>query len=950
MTTTLLQSAEHRFHQLLQHHQLIDVPSSIQTDLINVLAMSDFVGDVWFKQKPFFEACLKGVSPFPASFSYHTQLTEELSNISDFSELQKTLRLFRNRTLAEIGLWQSLKMASVEQILLALSELAESLILGARDWLYQQACEEMGAPCDSAGNPQPLVVIAMGKLGGRELNFSSDIDLIFAFPEQGETTGGRRAVDNQKFFTRLSQRLIQALSEFTEDGFVYRVDMRLRPFGESGALVLSFAALEQYYQTQGRNWERYAMLKARVLGEENVPLLRETLRPFMYRRYIDFSVIQALREMKSKIATEVRRRHLINNIKLGAGGIREIEFIAQVFQLIRGGREPILQTTSLLALLPELEKLQLISAEQRLQLRDAYLFLRQSENCLQAIDDKQTQTLPDNEKDQQRLILACQHYQYFDDVHHQQTQSYSMQNWQDYCQILAQHQQNVHVIFQQLIGEEESPEENQNAWGEWLDEDEDLSQILANYPQYSALLTQLNDFKAHINKRPMGERGRQVIQKLLPQIVAEMPEQARPFFVRILHILQSILTRTPYLELLLENPPVRQQLIELCGRSQMIAEQVAKHPILLDELLNRTALLNPIAYREYPQLLREYLLRLPPQDEEAFIDALRQFKQSMLFQIAAADILGALPVMKVSDHLTYLAQCLMQEVVNFAWQQVTQRFGIPQGLAEDQKGFLVVAYGKLGGIELGYKSDLDVVFLFDNQYQGETQGGRRSIDNALFYAKLTQKIISLFTLRTASGQLYDLDIRLRPEGDAGLICCSLQSFARYQQHEAWTWETQALVRSRAICGDTDLQRRFEELRHNILITPRDQQTLRNEVREMREKMWQQSPHQTDLFHLKTDRGGITDIEFIAQYLVLANAPHYPQLAKWSDNVRIFESLMQVGNILSEENCRYLTHCYTTLRNRIHHQNLMGLPASVDANEYVAERAFIQDLWQKLFST
>ncbi len=946
MNAKLMQIAEQRFNQLLQHHQLENISIPLRAELIKALALSDFLGDVWLKQKVFFQQCLVKLPPFPIQFTYQTILTNQLKTVTNFHELQKCTRLFRHRALAEICLWQSLGLATVEQILLALSELAESLILATRDWLYHQACQEMGTPCDNKGNPQPLIVIAMGKLGGRELNFSSDIDLIFAYPEKGMTQGTRREIDNQIFFTRLSQRLIQALNDFNEDGFVYRVDMRLRPFGEDGALVLSFAALEQYYQTQGRNWERYAMLKARVLGKDENHLLTQILRPFMYRRYIDFSAIQALREMKNQITIEVRRRQLVNNIKLGTGGIREIEFIVQVFQLIRGGREPILQNTSLLSLLPKLESLRLLLPHQCQQLHAAYLFLRHSENCLQAIADQQTQNLPTHPRDQQRLIESCQQYYFLNTENQPQIQHYTIKNWQDYCQVLAQHQQNVHCIFQQLINEEGQGEYH-SQWGNWLEENNELAHIFADSPQFTSLLPQLLNFKQYINKRPMGERGRQVIQKLLPQMIAELPQPAIPFFIRILTILQAILTRTPYLELLLENPPVRQQLIELCSRSQMIAEQVAKHPILLDELLNRHALLHPTPFQQYPQLLREYLLRLPPKDEEVFIDALRQFKQSIFFQIAAADILEALPVMKVSDHLTYLAQSLMQEVVDFAWQQVTQRFGVPQGLPQNQKGFLIVAYGKLGGIELGYKSDLDVVFLFDNQYQGETQGGRRCIDNALFYAKLTQKIISLFTLRTASGQLYDLDIRLRPEGDSGLICCSLQSFAHYQQKEAWTWETQALVRSRAICGDKALQAQFETLRQQILTTARNKKDLRQDVRAMREKMWQS--HSTHSFHLKTDRGGITDIEFIAQYLVLANAPNYPHLAKWSDNVRIFENILQAGNILPNETCIYLIHCYKAFRNQIHHQNLMGTTAYTDENMFAKERKFIQSLWQDLFS-
>ncbi|EGV05208.1 GlnD PII-uridylyltransferase [Haemophilus pittmaniae HK 85] len=388
----------------------------------------------WLKSPPTFADC----------DNYSQRLAIILNDVIDEDELYRNLRYFRYQEMAKLSFCQSLNLATVEQIFIQLSELAEALIIGARDWLYQKACEEMGTPLDDNGYPQQLYILGMGKLGGKELNFSSDIDLIFTYPQAGETSGGRRAVDNQKFFTRLGQRLINALDQFTAEGFVYRTDMRLRPFGDNGALALSFSALEQYYQDQGRDWERYAMIKARVLGlKENDPqalILQKLLRPFVYRRYIDFSAIQALREMKNKIAREVRRRGLINNIKLGAGGIREIEFIVQVFQLIRGGRENALQQHSLLNILPELSRLSLISAEQEQALRAAYIFLRRVENLLQAIDDQQTQVLPDNQLDRSRLILGCKQYSYFDEYQNITMHSEPFANWEGFYHTLQQHQ------------------------------------------------------------------------------------------------------------------------------------------------------------------------------------------------------------------------------------------------------------------------------------------------------------------------------------------------------------------------------------------------------------------------------------------------------------------------------------------------------------------------------
>ena len=863
--------------------------------------------------------------------------------------------------MAKLSFCQSLNLATVEEIFIRLSQLAESLIIGARDWLYKQACEEMGTPCDENGNSQQLYILGMGKLGGFELNFSSDIDLIFTYPSQGETVGARRAVDNAKFFTRLGQRLINALDQFTPDGFVYRTDMRLRPFGDSGALALSFSAMEQYYQDQGRDWERYAMIKGRILGaneqDPNVKTLQQLLRPFVYRRYIDFSVIQALREMKGKIEREVRRRGLKDNIKLGAGGIREIEFIVQVFQLIRGGREIKLQQHELLKLLPEIRDLGLITPQQYHKLREAYIFLRRTENVLQAIDDQQTQLLPTDEENRLRLMVACREYTYLDENNQATIKSYQIESWDDFYQILQAHQQKVRSVFDALIGEEKDERsDDNNQWIDFLEGDlNDIEQMLVDNhideDAISDILDKLIQFKDGLTRRVIGARGREVLAHLLPNIFTQIFEQKnyRTLLPRILNIVDKIASRTTYLELLLENPQAIEQLIELCAQSQMIAEQVARYPILLDELLNTEALRNPLPFTQYPDELKQYMLRLPQDDEEQFIDGLRQFKQSILLRVAAADILGVLPVMKVSDHLTYLAESIIDAVVNFAWQQVSQRFGVPEHLVDKtEKSFLVIGYGKLGGIELGYKSDLDLVFLYQ-AVEGQTIGGKKSIDSNQFYLRLAQKIVSIFSMNTSAGVLYDVDMRLRPSGDAGLLGCSLQAFENYQLNEAWTWEKQALVRSRAIFGETALKAEFEKIRCNVLSAQRDINQLKIEVREMREKMYEHLSHTKDgFFNIKTDRGGITDIEFIAQYLMLANAPANPILTKWSDNVRIFDSMAEY-HIISLTECEKLKSCYVALRNKIHHLNLLGNPVIVDDSAFAEEREFVCSFWNKLFS-
>ncbi|OOF59784.1 bifunctional [glutamate--ammonia ligase]-adenylyl-L-tyrosine phosphorylase/[glutamate--ammonia-ligase] adenylyltransferase [Rodentibacter myodis] len=964
--TTLCQSfpeidSAHLSHNIQQSYPDRNHPIG---QLGYAVAMSDFVEKVLQKQPHLLAQWWEKSPTFSECDQYSTRLAHQLSKISDEAEFYKTLRIFRHIEMAKLSFCQSLNLATVEQIFIRLSQLAESLIIGARDWLYRQACQEMGTPRDEQGKPQQLYILGMGKLGGFELNFSSDIDLIFTYPAQGETditgTNARRSVDNAKFFTRLGQRLISALDDFTGDGFVYRTDMRLRPFGESGALVLSFSAMEQYYQDQGRDWERYAMIKGRILGVQDKDphrqYLQKMLRPFVYRRYIDFSVIQSLREMKSKIEREVRRRGLRDNIKLGAGGIREVEFIVQVFQLIRGGREIALQQYCLLNVLPEITKLGLITQSQSQSLRESYLFLRRVENILQAINDQQTQTLPSDEIDRFRLIEACRHFTCQNEQGEVIHITYPIKNWQDFYRTLQQHQENVRSVFNQLIGEEKDEKlEKDNQWLDFLEADfDDIERMLQETKVQSEhiddLLNQLEQFKESLNRRIIGNRGREVFGQLLPIVLTLIfkQENYRTLLPRILHLMEKISGRTTYLELLLENPQALQQVIELCAKSQLIADQLAQHPILLDELLNTESLRHPLSFTQYSTELQQYLLRLPQDDEEQIIDALRQFKQSTLLRIAAADILGALPVMKVSDHLTYLAEAIIEAVVNLAWKQMVTRFGTPQHLQPNEKGFLVIAYGKLGGIELGYKSDLDLVFLYD-AVEGETAGGKKTIDNNQFYLRLAQKIVSIFNLNTSAGILYEIDMRLRPSGDAGLLGCSLSAFENYQRNEAWTWEKQALVRSRPVFGEEKLRQKFEHIRQSVLSSPRDLATLKKEVVEMREKMFANLSHsQENEFNLKTDYGGITDIEFIAQYLVLANASQNIALTQWSDNIRIFDSMAE-AHIISIADCENLKQCYVELRNKIHHLNLLGRPSIVSNDEFIKEREFIKIFWEKLFS-
>ncbi len=923
--------------------QLSQCNSVFVQDNLNILVQSDFIVDAFYRYPQWLTNIINHPPQADERRYYQQWLNEHLTSVLDETALMKALRLFRRYILVRLEWSQLTYTSSDEQILSQLSELAEVIIVTARDWLYELSCKEWGTPCSHQGEPQPLLVLGMGKLGGGELNFSSDIDLIFTYPEHGQTQGGRRELDNAVFFTRLGQRLIKALDSITEDGFVYRVDMRLRPLGEGGPLVLSFSSMEDYYQEQGRDWERYAMVKAKVLGDQQNSFTKELyqmLKPFVYRRYIDFSVLQSLRNMKSMIEREVRRRGLKNNIKLGAGGIREIEFIVQVFQLIRGGRVIGLQTRSLLTALQVIEQESLLDTNEVAQLRNNYLFLRRCENLLQAINDEQTQTLPEEELDQIRLATNM-----------------GFTNWSEFIEQLTVRMQQNRLIFNALIGNDDSESvPNTKQYNDLFDDlwvpDLQLSDIKTVLPNYSdsdaeQLYQMLIQFRNDIGKRTIGVRGREILDQLMPRLLDAIcnGQQAIMVFSRILPLLVNIVSRTTYLELLLEYPSALKQLIRLCSASPMISDQLAHYPILLDELIDINSLYQTIEPNEYKSQLYQYLLRIHVDDEEQQLEALRQFKQMQLLHIAAADVEHILTTMKVSDHLTYVAEALLDFVVQMAWSQMVERYGKPAHLADNHKGLVVVAYGKLGGWELGYGSDLDLVFLHDCPANSVTNGDKQ-IDSRQFYLRLVQRIIHLFNVRTSFGILYEVDVRLRPQGDAGLLACSLDSFADYQMNEAWTWEHQALVRARAVYGENDLIKRFNQIRHDVLCKPRDENQLKTEVRQMREKMRNHlGTTQAELFNLKIDEGGIGDIEFLSQYLVLNYAHSHPKMTTWSDNVRILE-LATHYQIMDSDEAEQLTQAYIDMRNQIHQLALQLLPSMVNSSQFYREKQIVKQCWQK----
>ncbi|MCX8807300.1 bifunctional [glutamate--ammonia ligase]-adenylyl-L-tyrosine phosphorylase/[glutamate--ammonia-ligase] adenylyltransferase [Vibrio parahaemolyticus] len=945
LPSSLVSVAESAVQNAQEAGYLQSWPNEVVEQFHYVSALSQFITETIHRDEALAQQLPRMLSELSRHQAYRTRLAALLAECPDEISGHRVLRQFRNREMVYIAWKDFLHAWTLEESLRHLSQLAEAMIFETYQWQYKICCAEWGTPTNAEGEAQPMLIIGMGKLGGGELNFSSDIDLIFTYPENGETQGARRSIANAQFFTRLGQRIIKALDQQTFDGFCYRVDMRLRPFGESGPLVMSYAALEDYYQEQGRDWERYAMIKARVMGCEMYPQyqeLRKMLRPFVFRRYIDFSAIQSLRRMKSMISSEVRRRGLTNNIKLGAGGIREIEFIAQVFQLIRGGREPSLRNRGLLETLNGIEELALLTPQEVSNLEAAYKYLRQLENLLQAMADKQTQTLPDCDIERLKLATAMQ-----------------LESWELLIEQTQQHMNKVHQVFETLIGDDEEDEgctiarHFHELW-DMANKQDVLELILDQDIQVEepAIFSKaIINFKADLAKKTLGPRGREVLNRLMPKVfdaVFAHPD-AQFGLPRVLHLLHNICTRTTYLELLDEHPAALVQLVRLCTASPMISEQLSRYPILLDELIDPQQLYNPIPLDSYRTELRDFLARIPEDDMEQQMEALRQFKQICILRIAAADIAGVLPVMKVSDHLTYLAEAIVEAVVSQAWLQVSEKYGEPTHVKDREgKGFAVIGYGKVGGWELGYNSDLDIVFMHDCPVDVYTDG-KKEIDGRQFYLRLAQRIIHIFSTRTASGILYEVDTRLRPSGASGLLVSPIDAFDDYQHQDAWTWEHQALVRARMIYGDEPLAIAFHNTRHDVLCKPRDEQTLKKEVVEMREKMRDHlGGKKSGRFMIKQDVGGITDIEFLAQYLVLNYSHEKPKLTRWCDNVRIYETLIAQG-VMEEDQAMQLIRAYTTMRNEIHHRNLLNLDADVVEDKFVAEREWVKQAWNQWFA-
>ena len=835
--------------------------------------------------------------------------------------LYQALRQLRRLTLATLIVRDLAGWATLAEVTQTMTQLAEVSVQTALAWITHDLSGSAGTPRNARGEPQQLIVVGMGKLGGAELNVSSDVDLVFVYPEDGDTDGAR-PLSNHEYFTRLGRALIAALAELTADGFVFRVDMRLRAYGDSGPLAMSFDMLENYLVTQGREWERYAWIKARALpgvhAGAQADALMALVRPFIYRRHLDYSAFTSMRELHSQIRREVERRDRADNIKLGRGGIREIEFIAQVFQLIRGGHDAALRrqpTLEVLTLLAERELLPLAVVD---ELSQAYVFLRNLEHRLQYRDDQQTHSIPADALAREQLA-------------HRMGDA-------DFAALLStlnQHRNMVARHFDALFAD--TPSEAHPLAALWT-QSEDAGAVAA---QLAALgFERPHDMQTRLAQMHGSARYRQ-----MPAVSQSRLDRLTPFAIeaaaagpnrdatleRLLQFLDSVSRRESYLALLEEYPQARRNLAELMRASPWVAQYLTQHPILLDELLDARTLHTPPDWHALALGLRA-VLDSASDDTEKQMDTLRHFKHAQTLRLIAQDLSGSLPLETLSDHLSDLACTVLSETLRLAWQGVRQR-------RLTEPAFAIIAYGKLGGKELGYASDLDLVFLYEESTDEAPEN----------YARLAQRINTWLTSTTSAGQLYDTDLRLRPDGVSGLLVSNLTGFRDYQQRHAWVWEHQALTRARCVAGDTTLGEKFEALRCELLRRPRDLAALRNDVTGMRKKMHAAHPNTSGLFDVKHDRGGIVDVEFMVQYLVLGYAHQHAGLTGNIGNLALLQLAAQLG-LISAAGADATRQAYRAYRQIQHGLRLQGERyARVAPHTIAAQAGAVSALWQSVFA-
>jgi [glutamine synthetase] adenylyltransferase / [glutamine synthetase]-adenylyl-L-tyrosine phosphorylase len=837
--------------------------------------------------------------------------------VSDEDGLWRVLRLLRRQTMLRLIARDLGGLAPLAEVLQTTTALAEITIEHALGHLHRWLAASHGQPVgEASGIRQQLHVVGMGKLGGGELNVSSDIDLVFVYPEEGETDGPR-PVSNHEYFSRLGRRLIAALSEITAEGSVFRVDMRLRPYGDGSPLVASFDMLENYFVTQGRDWERYAWIKARALTGDRGAELAELVRPFVYRRHLDYHAFASLRELHRQIRREVERRDLAGNIKLGRGGIREIEFIVQVFQLIRGGREAALRTQPTLAVLPLLAARNLLPASAVRELEEAYEFLRNLEHRLQYLDDQQTHVFPSAETD--RALIA---------------EAMGCPGIQALMGSLETQRARVAGVFDGLFAPTPGGEHAlTHLWQESPDSEkcvETLAELGYRHPEEMA--RRLWGMRGGGRYREMPAPSQAQLDRLVPLTIEAAAAEHHPDITleRMLDLLDSVSRRSAYLALLEEYPQALTRLAAMMSASPWVARYLSQHPILLDELLDTRAL---YAAPDWPAAVKHLHVQLADaaDDTEEQMDVLRHFKHAHTMRLIAQDLAGLLPIETLSDHLSDLACVLLEEVLKITWSTIRQAH-------RPDPRFAIIGYGKLGGKELGYASDLDIVFLYDDEAPEAPE----------IYARYAQRVNAWLTSATPAGVLYETDLRLRPDGAGGLLVSPLASFQEYQTKHAWMWEHQALTRARFVAGDRAIGGAFEALRVEILRQRREPDVLRREVLAMRQKLLDGHPNRTPLFDLKHDRGGLIDVEFAVQYLVLGHAHQHPELTGNIGNLALLKLAARLGLVATE--CAQAAHdAYRRLRQLQHGLRLQGERyARIEPDAIAGERHAVETLWTEIF--
>ncbi|MBA3775562.1 MAG: bifunctional [glutamate--ammonia ligase]-adenylyl-L-tyrosine phosphorylase/[glutamate--ammonia-ligase] adenylyltransferase [Betaproteobacteria bacterium] len=848
---------------------------------------------------------------------------------AETSVLATTLRTLRRRVFLHTLARDLTGRALLPEVCEAMTTLAD-LALGAA--VSRHSCElaaTHGEPLGSeCGDPQQLIVVGMGKLGGAELNVSSDIDLVFVYPEEGETAGPR-TLSNREFFHRLGQRVIRALHESTADGYVFRVDMRLRPYGEAGTLTTSFAGLEQYLVTQGRTWERYAWLKARPLTGIRHIELDALITPFVYRRYLDYDAYEGLRDVHRQIREQRTRRDVAANIKLGEGGIRELEFVVQALQIVRGGREPRLRERGTLPALAALAIRSSMPPGATDALRTAYLLLRNLEHRLQYRDDAQTHQVPDDANERAAVAAAMRY-----------------PSLSDFDRALAQQRAVVALHFVQVLGGPQAAESRADDSLRTLWEDPTPSpaamETLANagYADAAGMLAILSRVRTSNRLVALPELSRQRFDALLPQLLAVAAAHpgragAQPVFVRLLALLETVSRRSAYLALVIEHPQLLPRLAQLMGASAWAAEYLTRHPILLDELLDARILLAEPDWAEWKQELAQTLAEQAG-DAERQMDALRHFHHTQTFRLLAQDLSGRLTVERLADHLSALTDLVLAATLDLCWSQIAKHGARPPR-------FAIIGYGKLGGKELGYASDLDLVFLYD-----VAKHDRYATTRPQRYTRLAQRVNTWLTTTTAAGRLFETDLRLRPDGESGLLVSSFSAFRKYQREHAWPWEHQALTRARFVAGDARLGAAFESEREAILCLPRDPHALAEAVVAMRRKMFAGHPNPTALFDVKHDARGMVDIEFAVQYLVLAHAHRHPRLTRNLGNIALLDIAQQLG-LLAPDIAHSAADAYREFRRLQHEVRLTGAAqARVPPEPQMARRAAVAALWEQAF--